>query len=208
MRSWLVERLAARVAGRRWRCPRRTVPRALLLAPIVAVGAAACSMSDRRQNNDYLLNLRISDGRLLRQAVGGESATTILVYDPADCFACYGALESFLGWRRNRAGAVLLVFTRLPTPDEARALAPLRIVPDVVLDSTAMELRRRTPFGIWLRNDSIVTVDQFREGDIRPPLLDSAMAHKHAALSSNRWMGVRRLLHTPAVQNVVNGTTS
>jgi hypothetical protein len=64
--------------------------------------------------------------------VKGET-TVVLIYDPRDCFSCYGALWEWIQWGRSHPDDFTLIFTRDPTTAEQKRLTAYRVRPDAIL---------------------------------------------------------------------------
>jgi hypothetical protein len=85
-----------------------------------AASLAACSGTE---NWDSRL---LETGEPLPRIVQSDTGI-VLVYDPADCFTCYGSLQPWLELSRRQPSTVALVFTRSPSSAERRQLATYRI---------------------------------------------------------------------------------
>lgn len=85
-----------------------------VIASLLALPAACAP-------HDGGIGLRLVDGSLVSAMAGQQGSLLVLVYDPSDCLACSGPLAAWLTERPN-GPEVKLLFTRRPTPDEARAL--------------------------------------------------------------------------------------
>jgi hypothetical protein len=79
------------------------------------------------------LRLRTANGLPVRALRESADSVLVLLYDPADVFACSSALQE---WRRresNQELRVRLVFTRKPTALETRQLRVARLDPVAVV---------------------------------------------------------------------------
>jgi hypothetical protein len=83
-----------------------------------------------------MLDLRLTDGQVIRALVRPADTAVVLLYDPGDCFTCASPVAAWLDVRRQRAGLVYLLFTRGPTPAEQHQLTLYRVVPDGQLKRT------------------------------------------------------------------------
>lgn len=154
--------------------------RALLVGLCLAgILFAACSRPDLP-----ILDRPTSDGIPLRRIVPGHGAAVLLVYDPADVFACGGSISEWVAWGRRNPGRLVLAFTRRPTAAEAKLLLTSRIRSDLVL--------ARPPFGSpALRSTEILVVDgRVARADavstrvVRSPLLRFALTQDPAELDA------------------------
>jgi hypothetical protein len=79
------------------------------------------------------LDRRTTNGSPVSDLGGISDSVLILVYDPADVFACSSAIQQWQAIERSRSLKVRLVYSRIPTQIEARQLRVSRIVPSATL---------------------------------------------------------------------------
>lgn len=109
----------------------RTVNR-LRAAVICLAYAALLSCS----SGDGVSEIRLIDGRTIRDAVSAEGMSVVLVYSPDRCFSCAGILGRWVQLDREATGLqVALILTSEPDEREKRDLALRRVpVAGVVLN--------------------------------------------------------------------------
>jgi hypothetical protein len=106
-----------------------------------------------------------------------DGVAIALVYEPAQCFSCFGALQGWVEWGRENPGRLRLLFTRAPSPEEQRQLAIYRIAPDAVLteEQWPSAARLETPL------EYLITDGQTRR--VTPITSDSASTRLLTVLS-------------------------
>lgn len=115
-----------------------------------------------------------TSGALMSRLLPSADSSVVLVYDPADCFTCYGALQSWLDWGKRNPGAFALVFTRSPNADEQALLTAYRVKPDATLRRTLRDWVApvRTPSEHLYVGGRLVTSTEITGRGISTPLLD------------------------------------
>src|SRR4051794_27494895 len=106
-----------------FRKPAMTRKRALQVGLcLVCALFQACSRPDAS-----ILDWPASNGTPLRHFLPERGAAVLLVYDPADVFACRASISEWVSWGRRNPGRLVLAFTRRPTASEAKLLLTSRI---------------------------------------------------------------------------------
>lgn len=127
--------------------------------------AAACGQPPLLKRHDV-------NGAALRLVAGRADTSVVLLYSPADCFVCYGALQPWLDWDRQNPDRVALVFTRLPHSSEKVQLATYRIRPDAVLRPRLLDrfTLPETPAELLIVKGEVVSTRTVRRGTLASPL--------------------------------------
>ena len=100
----------------------------------------ACAPTDAGWRDSFVESVSVGEGQTIADLGKGGVVRVILVYDPDDCFSCYGVLPDWLKMKRERPDLVRVVFTRPPEGREARELLKYRLSPDYTADP---------PIGSW-----------------------------------------------------------
>lgn len=146
----------------RSRFSRRCAP---LLALVLLLAAGACA-------RPTLLDRRIDGGGSVASLVAAADTGVVLLYEPSDCFVCYGSLQPWLLWGRTHPGSLALVFTRPPTADERVQLATYRIRADGVLRPTLRDrlARPEAPLEMLVVDGRVVARAPIQQGRLSTPL--------------------------------------
>ncbi|HEX9727814.1 MAG TPA: hypothetical protein VGA37_04865 [Gemmatimonadales bacterium] len=107
----------------------------------------------------------------------GGATVVVLVYDPADCFVCFGPLAQWMDLRRLHPDLVKLVFSREPTTVEARRLRFYRIVPDEVFARSSRPRSLQTPTELVLADGEVVYQRALSPGQTESRLLNQFPIH-------------------------------
>ncbi len=117
------------VSRRHLRCQRAgaafDTPRWRSVTVLALAVAIACSPNDLATSE-----IRLADGRIVRDLLDPTGPSVVLAYSPSDCFSCGGVLNRWVQLGRENETAIRLLLTREASPEESAALAFLRL--DVV----------------------------------------------------------------------------
>ncbi len=97
---------------------------------------------------------RLDDGRPVADSDNGT--LVVLAMDPAEVFTCAAVRAEWLDWRRVDPRRFRLVFTRAPTPAEARRLRAVRLP---LAGTLANGPRSGTPVEVVFRARRVVYAD-------------------------------------------------
>ena len=104
----------------------------------------ACAPTDAGWRDSFVESVPVGEGQTVAD-LGKDSVRVILIYDPADCFSCYGVLPDWLRMERERPDMVSVVFTRPPEGPEVQELLKYRLSPDYTADPPIASWELTTP---------------------------------------------------------------
>lgn len=102
----------------------------------------------------------------LRSASVTASTVLLLVFDPADCFACGIDMAHWTTLRRRDPKQIKLLLTRVPTREEAKVFARYRIQVDGLLTG-AIPPKGPGGLGLLFRSGGLVLAGRINEKSIQ-----------------------------------------
>ncbi len=130
--------------------------------------------------------LRMTGGERLLDRYAGIDTAVVLIYDPAECFTCYGSLQPWIEWGRTRPAAFSLLLTREPTTAEARGLTLHRIRYAGVIEK-GFRGKRQTPVELLIIDGRVARAAVTEPGPMKSSLFREVM------LSNSRPPGSRTI---------------
>lgn len=94
----------------------RCQPRASLLTALMALAAMSC------QRHQDVGQLRLEDGRIIRDILDSTGTSVLLIVEPPDCVSCETTLYEWQEWARGPGRTMRVILTRTPTPAERNAI--------------------------------------------------------------------------------------
>jgi hypothetical protein len=150
----------------------------VIVGIMLASALVGCTETRKR-----IASRSLASGERIATLAAPRGLTVFLVYDPADCLGCNGALGSWIDWGRSHPARFKLLFSRSPNPDEARQLTLYRVrsagvlSPSLWYSSKALGRPREVIFvdgveiasselGRAIRTPLLEAVDSLTEGDL------------------------------------------
>lgn len=147
---------------------------------LFAAAALICMVAACSPDSGSLDSWELMDGRALR-ALGDSEPHVVLVYDPDDCFSCFGVLAGWLEWGRANPGRFHLVLSRTPSASVDRALR-LRGLAGFSVLAKEFQMKRMTgPMELHFEGHHLVTADTLRRGQTTSRLLVTLSEHRATA---------------------------
>lgn len=128
--------------------------------------------------------LPLADGSTLStRSEGVDGLMVALIYDPTDCFTCFGTVPDWQTWSRHHPGRLATVFTREPGKEELAVLRRYRLPSEPVFDPEIPKWKARTPVELALVGGEVVYARPVPAEQTRSRLLECLR------LTEPRWVG-------------------
>ena len=141
----------------------------------------------------------LRDGTTLAGRSAQEQALVAIVYDPEDCFTCFGTLPAWQRWGHDHPDRLVMAFTRDPGPRELGVLRRYRVDPKHVFEEANWSWQTETPVEMLLVDGSVRYARVVPPESMRSPLLECLQANP------TDWSGCGAPSPVPSDDSVVSG---